>query len=84
MNCPDGWIENKIDATRQLAYCFYGLGNDNRALCALLEGLAYDVPRGETCCDLGRHFMDRGSMNRRSIGMGRRLVQRRQTGQAHL
>ena len=57
---PDGWVENQIDATRQMAYCFYGTGEEGRALSALLEGLAYDVPRGETCCDLGRHFMDRG------------------------
>ena len=57
---PDGWVENQIDATRQMAYCFYGTGEEGRALGALLEGLAYDVPRGETCCDLGRHFMDRG------------------------
>lgn len=73
LNCPDGWIENKIDATRQLAYCFYGLGNDNRALCALLEGLAYDVPRGETCCDLGRHFMDRGKYEQAVYWYGQAL-----------
>ena len=53
----DGWIENKIDATRQLAYCCYGLNEPEEALGALLKGLEYDVPRGETCCDLGRHFL---------------------------
>ena len=57
---PDGWVENQIDATRQLAYCFYGTGEDSKALQALLYGLSFDVPRGETCCDLGRHFFDRG------------------------
>lgn len=56
----DGWTENKIDASRQLAYCCYGLGDEKAALEALLKGLVYDVPRGETCCDLGRHFLDRG------------------------
>ena len=56
---PDGWVENQIDATRQLAYCFYGTGEDSKALQALLYGLSFDVPRGETCCDLGRHFFDR-------------------------
>ncbi|HIR12348.1 MAG TPA: glycosyltransferase family 2 protein [Candidatus Choladousia intestinavium] len=56
----DGWEENKIDATRQMAYCCYGLGDEKGALEALLKGLAYDTPRGETCCDLGRHFMERG------------------------
>ncbi len=55
----DGWLENRIDATRQMAYCCYGLKQEENALKALLCGLAYDVPRGETCCDLGRHFFDR-------------------------
>lgn len=57
---PEGWVENQIDATRQLARCYYGEGREREALEALLAGLKYDVPRGETCCDLGRHFMDRG------------------------
>ena len=57
---PDGWAENRIDATRQLACCLYAVKEDEKALAALLQGLEYDVPRGETCCDLGRHFMDRG------------------------
>lgn len=56
----DGWVENKIDATRQLAVCSYGLEDENKALEWLLKAFVYDVPRGETCCDLGRHFMDRG------------------------
>lgn len=57
---PDGWAENRIDASRQLAYCYYGMEREDEALRALLRGLEYDVPRGETCCDLGRHFFDRG------------------------
>lgn len=56
---PDGWVENKIDATRQLAVCSYALKDEDKALEWLLKAFAYDVPRGETCCDLGRHFMDR-------------------------
>lgn len=55
----DAWLENKIDATRQLAVCRYGLGDEAGALKSLLMALEYDVPRGETCCDLGRHFLDR-------------------------
>lgn len=57
---PDGWLENQIDATRQLAGCLYGIGDDRGALRALLRALEFDVPRGETCCELGRHFQDRG------------------------
>ena len=56
---PDGWKENKIDAARQLAVCYYGMGEEQKALHSLLCAFEYDVPRGEVCCDLGRHFLDR-------------------------
>lgn len=59
LEMPEGWSENKIDATRQLAQCRYHMGHEKQALSSLLKALEYDVPRGETCCDLGRHFMDR-------------------------
>lgn len=59
LEMPEGWTENKIDAARQLAQCRYCLGQEAQALSSLLKALEYDVPRGETCCDLGRHFMDR-------------------------
>ena len=58
----DAWVENQIDATRILAYCRYALGEEEQALGALLWGLSLDVPRAETCCGLGRHFLDRGQL----------------------
>lgn len=57
---PDGWVENRIEATRQIAVCRYAKGDEGGALESLLKAFVYDVPRGETCCDLGRHFLDRG------------------------
>ncbi len=54
-----GWLENKLDACRHCAYCWYGLGNDEKALEALLRSFAYDLPRAELCCDIGQHFLDR-------------------------
>lgn len=57
LNREDGWIENKIDATRQLAVSFYRLKDEKSALQALLSGLEYDVPRGESCCYIGAHFL---------------------------
>lgn len=56
---PDGWVENRIDASRQLAHCFRRLGQEEKELDALLGALRYDVPRGETCCQLGRYFLER-------------------------
>lgn len=54
-----GWLENKIDACRYCAYCWYGLEQEKKALEALLHSFAYDLPRAEVCCDVARHFFDR-------------------------
>lgn len=54
-----GWIENVLDACRMMAYCHYGLGEEEQALRCLLESLAFDCPRAEACCDIGKHFLDR-------------------------
>lgn len=54
-----GWVENKIDACKHCAYCYYGLNKDNKALQALLRSFIYDIPRAEVCCDIGKHFFDR-------------------------
>lgn len=55
-----GWLENNIEACRQCAYCWYALGQEGKALQSLFASFAYDVPRAETCCDIGQHFLDRG------------------------
>lgn len=56
----NGWLEDRLDAARQLAFCRYRQGNDKGALQALLSALELSAPRAELCCDLGRHFFDRG------------------------
>lgn len=55
-----GWIENVLDACLHSAYCYYGIGKDELALQSLLRGLCYDLPRAELCCQIGKHFLDRG------------------------
>ena len=55
-----GWTENKISACQDLSYCYYLVSDDEAALQSLLRSLAYDEPRAEICCDLGKHFLDRG------------------------
>lgn len=55
-----GWVENVLEACRFLAYCYYHLDDGERALGALLSSLRYAPPRAELCCDVGRHFLDRG------------------------
>lgn len=63
LNEGQGWVENNIDACRQMSYCFDAMSRDRDALTALLRSLTYDAPRAETCCDLGRHFLDHGQVH---------------------
>lgn len=60
LDADNGWVENKLDACKHCAYCFYGMGCGDKALQALLRSLAYDLPRAEICCDIGWHLFDRG------------------------
>ena len=54
-----GWVENCIDACCHCAYCQEKLGQSERALAALFRAFAYDRPRAEVCCELGRWFFER-------------------------
>ena len=68
-----GWLENNIDACRQCAYCWYALGQENQALKALFSSFCYDLPRAETCCDIGKHFFDREVWERAAYWYARAL-----------
>lgn len=54
------WVENHISACQDLAQCYYHTGDETAALQSLLRSLTFDVPRAEICCDVGKHFFDRG------------------------
>ncbi|MGI6175759.1 MAG: glycosyltransferase [Christensenellales bacterium] len=51
-----GWVENKIDACRILSQCHLSLQQYEASFEALLKSFRYDVPRAETCCNLGAFF----------------------------
>lgn len=68
-----GWTENNIEACRQCAYCHYALGREEEALKALLSTFAYDLPRAEVCCEIGRHFFDRELWERSAYWYSRAL-----------
>ena len=55
-----GWIENELDACRILSKCHSALGEQEKALSALLRALSYTSPRPELCCDLGAFFLGKG------------------------
>lgn len=52
-----GWIENNIGACRDMSACFSSMGLTDKALESLFKSFAFDRPRAEICCDIGRHFM---------------------------
>lgn len=54
-----GWMENNIDACCHCAYCYERLNRPEQALQSLLRSFAYDRPRAEVCCELGRWFFQR-------------------------
>lgn len=57
LSSPEGWVENKISACMDLAGCYERLGKDGQRLFSLLRSLAFDSPRAEVCCELGRYFL---------------------------
>lgn len=59
---PDGWLENRIEACRNLADCFLSLGKREQARQALVHSSALDSPRGETCCALAALEMEDGRL----------------------
>lgn len=52
-------MENNIDACRHCAYCYECTGRPELALQSLPRSFAYDRPRAEVCCELGRWFFQR-------------------------
>lgn len=56
---PGGWLENKIDACQLLANCYQETNQPDFALSALFQSFFYDTPRGEACCAIGKHFLEK-------------------------
>lgn len=55
-----GWVENLIDACRIKSFCHLRLGQEKEALSSLLRSMEFDIPRAESCCDIGKYFSKRG------------------------
>ena len=73
-----GWEEDCLEACRQRAFCLEQLGQEEKALEALLRGLAYGVPGGEICCALGPAFSEPAADTRKpSGGFGRLFPQKK-------
>lgn len=61
LNSGLGWIENCIDACQIRSYCYQAIQEESKALSSLFESFAYDEPRAEIVCDIGRYFMEQGN-----------------------
>jgi len=58
-----GWVENEIEACRDLAACLRRLGREEDGFAALTRSLRFGPPRAEVCCDLGSFFFDRSDFS---------------------
>lgn len=58
LKCPKGWLENKLEASRQLAECYGRLGEKEKRLRVLYDSFLLDLPRAETCCMLGSIYFE--------------------------
>ena len=56
LNQNDAWVENKISACRDLAFCYHKTGEEDKSIESLLKAFKFDSPRAEICCDLGEKF----------------------------
>ncbi|NCB48534.1 MAG: glycosyltransferase [Clostridia bacterium] len=52
----NGWIENKIEACSNLAFCYESLGDKKNALFSLFRSFMFDEPRAENLCKIGDVF----------------------------
>lgn len=58
-----GWVENCINACQDLSYCYYAIGDSNKAINACFKSFEFDEPRAEICCDIGEYFLEREKYN---------------------
>jgi glycosyltransferase involved in cell wall biosynthesis len=54
-----GWVENILQACRDLAGCYERLGESEAAFTSLIKSFRYGPPRPELCCELGAFFFKR-------------------------
>ena len=59
MDAGRGWVENKLEACRNLSFCKKQLHDPEGAFSALTRALRFGPPRAELCCDLGQFFLEK-------------------------
>lgn len=61
LSMQEGWIENKIEAYRQMAECYGKTGDTQSQLQSLFQSFVLDLPRAETCCAIGQCYFDQAN-----------------------
>lgn len=64
LNGKKGWREDNITACQELARCYLKTNNKEKALETLFRSFIYDLPRGETCCQIGYYYQQLGDYKR--------------------
>lgn len=59
----NAWLENKLEAYRNLASCYICKSEFNKAKELLIKSLELDIPRAETCCDLAMIYIKLNKYN---------------------
>lgn len=54
-------LESTLFALQRLADCYHYMGDIDQELDTVFETFKYDVPRPESCCRLGYHFLQKGA-----------------------
>ncbi|WP_310225200.1 glycosyltransferase [Paenibacillus qinlingensis] len=57
----NGWVEDKINATLNLADCYAHLNDRDAQMMSLLRAFELDQPRAVTCCRIGAIFINERS-----------------------
>lgn len=52
----NGWLENKIEACSNLAFCYEQIGDKTNAVSSLFRSFMFDDPRAENLCKIGDYF----------------------------
>lgn len=78
LDSGQGWVENQLEACRNLAQCYFRLGQPEQAFIALLRSLRYGPPRAELCCEVGKFFFDRNDYRSAAFWYERALACQRE------
>lgn len=70
----DGWIENIIEAHLNLAWCYRGLGEGEKALVSLLKSFTYAAPRPEIMYEIGMIFFEQKNWKAASFWLEQALT----------